>query len=141
MTTVFVRSRETASCRAAGACCAPQASHKAHRHALAAPSTWGDRVGRGSGAEVQGPFGCPFRFSVGAALGNLLRDPNWLLGSGFCRSRCWLGYHNRIGNRLRNIDVPSRVDEPESRATSLIEQAGLPDNLIAIVLKQRLHFL
>lgn len=39
-----------------------------------------------------------------AALGNLLRDPNWLLGSGFCRSRCWLGYHNRIGNRLRNID-------------------------------------
>src|SRR5439155_17754572 len=39
-----------------------------------------------------------------AALGNLLRDPNWLLGSGFCRSRCWLGYYNRIGNRLRNID-------------------------------------
>jgi hypothetical protein len=38
-----------------------------------------------------------------AALGNLLRDPNWLLGSGFCRSRCWLGYYNRIGNRLRNI--------------------------------------
>ena len=77
-----------------------------------------------------------------AALGNLLRDPNWLFGSGFCRSTCWLGYHNRIGNRLRNIDgVPSRVDEPESRATSLIEQAGLPDNLIAIVLKQRLHFL
>jgi hypothetical protein len=37
-------------------------------------------------------------------LGNLLRDPNWLLGSGFYRSRCWLGYHNRIGNRLRNID-------------------------------------
>jgi hypothetical protein len=37
-------------------------------------------------------------------LGNLLRDPNRLLGSGFCRSRCWLGYHNRIGNRLRNID-------------------------------------
>src|SRR6266540_192478 len=34
----------------------------------------------------------------------LLRDPNWLLGSGFCRSRCWPGYHNRIGNRLRNID-------------------------------------
>jgi hypothetical protein len=25
-------------------------------------------------------------------------DLNWLLGSGFCRSRCWLGYHNRIGN-------------------------------------------
>src|SRR6202048_5351510 len=39
-----------------------------------------------------------------AALGNLLRDPNWLLGSGFCWSRCWLGYYNRIGNRLRNID-------------------------------------
>jgi hypothetical protein len=37
-------------------------------------------------------------------LGNLIRDPNWLLGSGFRRSRCWLGYHNRIGNRLRNID-------------------------------------
>ena len=37
-------------------------------------------------------------------LGNLLRVPNWLPGSGFCRSRCWLGYHNRIGNRLRNID-------------------------------------
>src|SRR6266487_2388083 len=30
-------------------------------------------------------------------------DPNWLLGGGFRRSRCWLGYHNRIGNRLRNI--------------------------------------
>jgi hypothetical protein len=39
-----------------------------------------------------------------AALGNLLRDPNGLLGSWFCRSRCWLGYHNRIGNRLWNID-------------------------------------
>jgi hypothetical protein len=38
-----------------------------------------------------------------AALGNLLRDPNWLLGSGFCWSRRWLGFHNRIGNRLRNI--------------------------------------
>ena len=38
------------------------------------------------------------------SLGNLLRDTNWLLGGGFCRSRCWLGYHNRIGNRLRNID-------------------------------------
>src|SRR6516162_11741749 len=37
-------------------------------------------------------------------LGNLLRYPNWLLGSGFCRSRCWLGYHDWIGNRLRNID-------------------------------------
>jgi hypothetical protein len=37
-------------------------------------------------------------------LGNLLRGTNWLLGSGFCRSRCWLGYHDRIGNRLRNID-------------------------------------
>jgi hypothetical protein len=36
--------------------------------------------------------------------GHPLRDPNWLLGSGFCRSRCWLGYYNRIGNRLRNID-------------------------------------
>jgi hypothetical protein len=37
-------------------------------------------------------------------IGNLLRDPHWLLGSGFGRSRCWLGYHNRIGNRLRNVD-------------------------------------
>ena len=36
------------------------------------------------------------------ALGNLLRDPNWLPGSGFCRSWCWLGY-NRIGNRLRKV--------------------------------------
>src|SRR5262245_5593316 len=36
--------------------------------------------------------------------GNLLRDPNWLLVSGLCRSRCWLGNHNRIGNCLRNID-------------------------------------
>jgi hypothetical protein len=36
--------------------------------------------------------------------GHPLRDPNWLLGGGFCRSRCWLGYHDRIGNRLRNID-------------------------------------
>jgi len=37
-------------------------------------------------------------------LGHPFRDPNWLLGGGFCRSRCWLGFHNRIGNRLRNID-------------------------------------
>jgi putative ABC transport system substrate-binding protein len=37
-------------------------------------------------------------------LGHPLRDPDWLLGGGFCRSRCWLGFHNRIGNRLRNID-------------------------------------
>src|SRR4029453_1229028 len=37
--------------------------------------------------------------------------------------------------------VPSRDDEPESCATSLIEQAGLPDYLTAILLKQRLHFL
>ena len=36
--------------------------------------------------------------------GHLLRDLNWLLGGGFCRSSCWLGYHYRIGNRLRNID-------------------------------------
>jgi len=36
--------------------------------------------------------------------------------------------------------VPSRVDEHESRATSLIEQVGLPDRLIAVFLKQRLHF-
>jgi hypothetical protein len=39
-----------------------------------------------------------------AALGIFSGDPNWLLGSGFCRSRCWPGYHNRIGNRLRNVD-------------------------------------
>jgi hypothetical protein len=36
--------------------------------------------------------------------GHPLRDPNWLLGGGFCRSRCWLGYPYWIGNRLRNID-------------------------------------
>src|SRR5437588_6553605 len=35
--------------------------------------------------------------------GHLLRDPNWLLGGGFYRSRRWLGYHYRIGNRLRNV--------------------------------------
>src|SRR5437899_7591466 len=59
--------------------------------------------------------------------GHPLRGPNWLLGGGFCRSRCWLGYHYRIGNRLRNIDrFRARVDGHESRATSLIEQAGLP---------------
>jgi hypothetical protein len=47
-----------------------------------------------------------------AALGNPLWDPNWLLGGGFRRSRCcWLGYHNRIGKCLRNIDrFPSRAD-------------------------------
>ena len=40
-----------------------------------------------------------------AALENLVRNSNRLLGSRFCRSRwCWLGYHNRIWNRLRNID-------------------------------------
>jgi hypothetical protein len=50
---------------------------------------------------ADGVFGSDSRRD--AALGNLLRDPNWLLGSGFCRSRCWFGYHNRIGNRLRNI--------------------------------------
>ena len=36
--------------------------------------------------------------------GNLLWSPSWLLGSRFRRSRCWLGYHNRIGNGFRNID-------------------------------------
>jgi hypothetical protein len=42
----------------------------------------------------------------GRALGNLVRNSNWLLGSRFSRSRCWcwLGYHYRIGNRLRNVD-------------------------------------
>jgi hypothetical protein len=55
------------------------------------------------------------------ALGNLLRDPNWLLGSGFCRSRCWLGYYNR----LRNID--GFRAGLMSTNTSLIEQARLPD--------------
>ena len=66
--------------------------------------------------------------SQDAALGNLLRDPNRLLGSGFCRSRCWLGYHNRIGNCLRNIDgFRAGLMSTKSRATSLIEQLGLPD--------------
>src|SRR5215831_2360052 len=37
--------------------------------------------------------------------------------------------------------VPSRVDEHESRGISLIEKAGLPDQLTAVLLKQRLHFL
>jgi hypothetical protein len=37
-------------------------------------------------------------------LGDLLWSPNWILGSWFCRARCSFGYHNRIGNRLRNID-------------------------------------
>src|SRR5262249_61804189 len=37
--------------------------------------------------------------------------------------------------------VPSRVDERESRGISLIEKAGLPDQLTAVLLKQRLHFL
>ena len=37
-------------------------------------------------------------------LGDLLWSPNWILGSWFCRVRCSFGYHNRIGNRLRNID-------------------------------------
>jgi hypothetical protein len=50
---------------------------------------------------ADGVFGSDSRRD--AALGNLLWDPNWLLGSGFCWSRRWLGFHNRIGNRLRNI--------------------------------------
>ena len=37
-------------------------------------------------------------------LRNLLRSPNWLLGSWFRRSGYWLGYHNRVGDRLRNVD-------------------------------------
>src|SRR5262245_15949547 len=37
--------------------------------------------------------------------------------------------------------VPSRVDERESRGISLIEKTGLPDQLTAVLLKQRLHFL
>jgi hypothetical protein len=37
-------------------------------------------------------------------LGDLLWSPNWILGSWFCRARCSFGYHNRIGNRFRNID-------------------------------------
>jgi PLD-like domain len=53
---------------------------------------------------ADGVFGVTGRRHV--LLGNLFRNSNWLLRSRFCRSRCWcwLGYHNRIGNRLRNID-------------------------------------
>lgn len=50
-------------------------------------------------------IGCPLRSPLQATrAGHPLRDPNWLLGGGFCRSRWWLRYHYRIGNRLRNID-------------------------------------
>ena len=37
-------------------------------------------------------------------LRNLLRSPNWLFGSWFRRSGYWLGYHNWVGDRLRNVD-------------------------------------
>ena len=52
-------------------------------------------------------------------LGNLLRYPSWVLGSGFRRSRCWLGYHDWIGNRQRltAFERPSRVG-PTSYATN-----------------------
>jgi len=46
-----------------------------------------------------------------------LRDPNWLLGGGFCRSRCWLGYHYRIGNRLRNIKFLDGVKQAAQEAS------------------------
>jgi hypothetical protein len=39
-----------------------------------------------------------------AALGNLLRAPNWLLGSGFSRIRRGLRCHDRIGNCLWDIN-------------------------------------
>ena len=55
------------------------------------------------------------------ALGDLLRDPNWLLGSGFYRSRCWLGYHNRIGNRLRI--PPSFLPTTRAKSSSPREEA------------------
>src|SRR5262249_60275973 len=41
---------------------------------------------------------------TGAYLGNLLRGTNWLLGSGFSRMRRGLRYHDRIRNRLRDIN-------------------------------------
>jgi hypothetical protein len=56
---------------------------------------------RSATADTALPVARAFR---NVALRNLLRDPNWLLGNGFRRSRCWLGYHSRVGNRLRNID-------------------------------------
>ena len=46
----------------------------------------------------------PVRRFLGEASGNLLWSLNWLLGSRFRGSRCWLRYHNRIGNGFRNID-------------------------------------
>src|SRR6266566_3134708 len=49
--------------------------------------------------------------------GHPLRDPNWLLGGGFCRSRCWLGYHYRIGNRLRNIKFLDGVKQAAQEAS------------------------
>jgi len=53
---------------------------------------------------ADGVFGRHSRWD--AALGNPVRNSNWLLGSRFSRSRCWywLGYHYRIGNRLRNVE-------------------------------------
>ncbi len=74
-----------------------------------------DRSSIGLSTDSRASVSC-FGFAVGTTgpllqatravpvLGHPLRDPNWLLGGGFCRSRCWLGYHYRIGNRLRNID-------------------------------------
>src|SRR5262249_13787684 len=41
---------------------------------------------------------------TGAYLGNLLRGTNWLLGNGFSRMRRGLRYHDRIRNRLRDIN-------------------------------------
>src|SRR5262249_16880911 len=53
-----------------------------------------------------------------------------------------LGYHDWIGNRLRNIDgFRAGLMSTNHAGISLIEKAGLPDQLTAVLLKQGLHFL
>src|SRR6516162_6120942 len=59
--------------------------------------------------------------------GHPLRDPNWLLGSGFCRSRCWFGYHNRIGNRLRNIDGLAFDGEVATAVAQLLNRSSIQE--------------
>ena len=71
------------------------------------PKDWGSRFHKSPQAEhltfTLEPRLQPMRARL-RTLGDLLWSPNWILGSWFCRARCSFGYHNRIGNRLRNID-------------------------------------
>src|SRR6266568_7046942 len=62
---------------------------------------------------------CPLRPALQATRavpGTLSGIRTGSLGA-FCRSRCWLGYHYRIGNRLRNIKFLDGVKQAAQEAS------------------------